>query len=184
MQQFPDKKPGLAKKKTYFVEKIWNAISELKEVDQSVLKKFFGSGLIEKHYNFNINVAENCHPKLHTMRRKSKRDWKQGTVIHFKIWTGKPYVEPTFAFAPVIRCQGTEDCSIVYPSKKSISQFEPFVKIGSKQIPRDSEEMELLAKNDGFDCVEDFFHYFDESWDGEIIHWTSFRYNQTNIKTK
>ena len=182
MQQFPDKNPGLAKKKTYFVEKIWSALSSLPQYNAEMINKYFTSGLIFEHYDFDMTIAEKCNPKIHTMRRKSKREWKKGTAIHYKIWTGKPYVEPTFAFAPTIPCDGTEACSVIYPKIKG--DYLPYVEIGERMIFQGSDEMELLAMNDGFDSVEDFFLYFDESWDGEIIHWTPFRYDVNEIDVK
>jgi hypothetical protein len=38
------------------------------------------------------------------------------------------------------------------------------------------EEMIRLARNDGFDSVEDFFSFFPEDFKGKIIHWTDLRY--------
>lgn len=36
--------------------------------------------------------------------------------------------------------------------------------------------MEKLAKNDGFDSVEDFFKWFKGDFHGVLIHWTDFKY--------
>ena len=33
-----------------------------------------------------------------------------------------------------------------------------------------------LAKNDGFESVEDFFAYFNKDFKGKIIHWTDLQY--------
>jgi len=37
-------------------------------------------------------------------------------------------------------------------------------------------ELEQLAKNDGFNSVEDFWNWFTEDFKGQIIHFTDFRY--------
>lgn len=34
----------------------------------------------------------------------------------------------------------------------------------------------LLAANDGFDSVEDFWNWFTEPVTGQIIHWTGYKY--------
>ena len=45
-----------------------------------------------------------------------------------------------------------------------------------KEYPKAFEEIELLAKHDGFNSMEDFFKWFDKDFKGKIIHWTDFRY--------
>ena len=37
-------------------------------------------------------------------------------------------------------------------------------------------KMKRLAKNDGFNSVDDFFEWFDSDFQGRIIHWSDFRY--------
>lgn len=37
-------------------------------------------------------------------------------------------------------------------------------------------EIQILAKNDGFDSTCDFFRWFYDGYEGYIIHWTSLRY--------
>jgi len=36
--------------------------------------------------------------------------------------------------------------------------------------------MERLSKNDGFETMEDFWTFFNEPYQGMIIHWTDTRY--------
>lgn len=38
------------------------------------------------------------------------------------------------------------------------------------------KEMLVLAKNDGFDSIDDFFEWFNKSCEGKIIHWTDLKY--------
>jgi hypothetical protein len=39
-----------------------------------------------------------------------------------------------------------------------------------------SHEIDMLARNDGFDSTADFFKWFDKKTKGKIIHWTPLRY--------
>lgn len=36
--------------------------------------------------------------------------------------------------------------------------------------------LEIIAKKDGFDTVEDFLKFFHHHWFGQIVHWTDLRY--------
>lgn len=36
--------------------------------------------------------------------------------------------------------------------------------------------VEVLAKNDGFSGVKEFFEWFSEDFKGKIIHWTDLKY--------
>ena len=38
------------------------------------------------------------------------------------------------------------------------------------------KRIKILAKNDGFDSVDDFFKWFDKDFNGKIIHWTNKKY--------
>jgi len=38
------------------------------------------------------------------------------------------------------------------------------------------EEVLMVAINDGFDSLKDFFNYFSTNYNGKIIHWTDFKY--------
>jgi len=36
--------------------------------------------------------------------------------------------------------------------------------------------LKTLARNDGFESVDDFFKWFNADFQGKIIHWTDFKY--------
>ena len=44
---------------------------------------------------------------------------------------------------------------------------------GKKQSKSD---MERLAKNDGFETMDDFWSFFNQDYQGMIIHWTDTKY--------
>ena len=46
--------------------------------------------------------------------------------------------------------------------------------IDGKELSK--SDMELLAKNDGFETIEDFWTFFNDPYQGMIIHWTDTRY--------
>lgn len=39
-----------------------------------------------------------------------------------------------------------------------------------------NEEIDTLARNDGFDSTEDFWRWFNKPFEGKLIHWTQKRY--------
>lgn len=46
--------------------------------------------------------------------------------------------------------------------------------IDGKELSK--SDMELLAKNDGFETMDDFWTFFNEPYHGMIIHWTNTKY--------
>lgn len=107
--------------------------------------------------------------KIHTIRKDPHDRWKPGRKIHFT--TGvrtKNYhqfmegvcISTTFIGIkwdngiPTIVIE--DDIGLFYPNEDII---------------------ERLAKNDGFESVEDFFKWFNKDFNGKIIHWTDFNYN-------
>ena len=49
-----------------------------------------------------------------------------------------------------------------------------FIYVDGRKL--EPEETFRLMTNDGFDSPEDFFEWFDEDFEGKIIHWTHFKY--------
>jgi len=99
--------------------------------------------------------------KIHTIRLDPHQRWKPGRTIHF---------------ATGVRTNNykqfkTGICSDV----QSI-----YIKAGSVWVDSrllSYEETVILAKNDGFEFVEDLFFWFPQHcFDGRIIHWTKFNY--------
>lgn len=141
-------------------------------------------------------LSNDPNPKIHTIRKYKKLRWKPGMPIHFKIWTGLPYKSPTFNFAPIIPCIGVEKIEIKWYCGKSIVD----VYIGVECIGRvvfnaenkksgfllvdvkGRNDIPLLSMNDGFDSIVDFFEWFNDDFDGYIIHWTNFKYKPSLVE--
>lgn len=153
-------------KATHFVGKIWNCLM-LSENYKQCAEWYLGQNAI-------IQMNETLHPKLHTIREDKKNRWSAGKLIHFIINNRQPN---RFQFAPVITVVSTQKIEVIYTNSNS---DYPCVKIDGKLlyiwIKPDLKVLETLAKNDGFNSVEDFFNYFDRDFSGKIIHWTNLKY--------
>lgn len=178
-------------KPNYFIEKIWAAIKVFKLTGieniqyhghKTDYKEKFGS-LWDGFEKFNFE--EEAKPKLHTIRlfrktkdgNRSKKQWKAGDTIHPGINNRSP---DYFQFAPAIKCKGVQHIEIKFLSLENGGEILPMVWIDSHLFydPATGKDSGMidLAINDGFDSVEDFFNYFNESFEGLIIHWTDKRY--------
>jgi hypothetical protein len=152
-------------KPTYFVEKIHSGIIEHLDVGIDGI-------FLEKS---DINKSIGSRPKIHTIREDKNNRWQVGTKIHFFINARQ---KDMFQFAPVLPVVSVQKFEIVYyndretlmndlPLKKAIA-------INEKRLPED--KWLELAQNDGFDTVEAFFEYFNDDFEGKLIHWTDKRY--------
>lgn len=109
--------------------------------------------------------------KIHTIRKDPTRRWKTGNKVHF--CTGvrtKKYRR----FAPINTVLSVQKIRINHIIVNGDDDyFEVF--IDDKLLPWD--QVERLAKNDGFNSVSDFFDYFsDLPFEGVLIHWTDLNY--------
>lgn len=124
--------------------------------------------------NFKVKILSGS--KIHTIREDQKRRWKVGMKIHMA--TGirtKNYR----CFCDRFVCKSIQEIRIFYgPFTDEVTVLidgkEFYHRVGIYVVK--SKDMIKLAKNDGFDCVEDFFKWFDSDFEGKIIHWTDFRY--------
>ena len=109
--------------------------------------------------------------KIHTIREDKTDRWMSGKIIHFctgvrtknyrKFSIGVCYSVQRIR---IIHSKGWWACSIF------IEDFNGEVR------ELTYEQMEILARNDGFDSLTDFMKWFSEDFTGKIIHWTDFRY--------
>jgi hypothetical protein len=98
--------------------------------------------------------------KKHSLRQGDK--WKAGMKIHPVIHNRTAL---RFQFAPTVLCPRVDD--ILIDQKKGIY-------INGKKYCNwhiDSPKLKELAYNDGLSPVV-FFNYFNQPFDGQIIHWT------------
>lgn len=171
-------------KPNYFVEKIIKGLmyhSDKSQMDALIDSFMRTAKHLEWQENY-IDIAQGPYsPKLHTIRPDSKDRWRTGRDIHFVINNRTPN---RFQFAPVIPCVSVQKIGIRYKIHQSGDSVHALIDgdvyAGASWYPsghiRTVWGGEDLARNDGFDCLEDFFDYFNEDFTGKIIHWTKLRY--------
>lgn len=168
---------------TNFAAKIWAGLySNESELGINAAAEFW-----KLHNREDLNTEGDGKiliPKIHTIRQDPKRRWKKGNKIHFQQWKGAPYRSPVFQFGPVIPCTGTQEISFRWSRLSNTSRC--FIEIDGKTIGgADYYHDQLvaadvavlnLAKNDGFKTAEGLLEWFQEDFEGVIIHWTNFKY--------
>ena len=110
--------------------------------------------------------------KIHTIR-KSKRI-KPGTILHMAYGVRTKFYEQFNIDIPELeKCVSTQEIIIkwFYPFE---DWSDTLIYIDGRIITNDV--VQELAKNDGFNNAKDFFDYFIENFEGQIIHWTDFKY--------
>ena len=114
-------------------------------------------------------------PKLHTIRAGNR--WKQGNSIQMA--TGvrtKKYFQFNGDGIGLDVCKSVQDIRIVhskYNGDKGLDKGS-WVFIGGIELG--DFWLHELAVNDGFEDAEDFFKWFNEDFEGQIIHWTDLSY--------
>ncbi len=117
--------------------------------------------------------------KIHTLREDKHRRWHKGRKIQFA--TGvrtKNYNQFHEG-----ECKSTEHIAIFwFKTLPTVYIGEAVFAFPLKKdlIQTTSNELDLLAKNDGFESTEDFFKWFNKDFHGKIIHWTDFKYGKNN----
>lgn len=152
---------------THFIEKIWQGLIE----NSTSVVAFMDKWPYTEMYSQSYPTA-----KIHTIREDKTDRWKAGKMIHFEQWTGKPYNSKCYHFAPLIPCMGVQEISIRHWPDKAITVWIDGRHFYSTALPENVSRMFELAKNDGFDSIDDFFKWFDKDFTGKIIHWTYFKY--------
>lgn len=97
--------------------------------------------------------------KLHTIRQKPIA---VGTMMNHIVY---PYHKER-------RCVLSNFCTST--QMITIDPSLKMVKIDGKRLS--DFDTERVAKNDGFDSIEDFWSFFNEPYQGMIIHWTDTKY--------
>lgn len=119
-------------------------------------------------------------PKIHSIR-KGKR-WKAGNVIHMA--TGvrtKKYFRFNGDGIGLDVCKAVQtieikEIAITDSNYCYVTEDHKIftVTVDGWKFTRDG--IKILAFNDGFESAEDFFKWFDKDFEGQIIHWTDFKY--------
>ena len=97
--------------------------------------------------------------KLHTIRQKPIA---VGTMMNHIVY---PYHKER-------RCVLSNFCTST--QMITIEPSSRIIKVDEMVLSK--VNMERLSKNDGFETMEDFWTFFNEPYQGMIIHWTDTRY--------
>lgn len=181
---FTSKIPG-KEKKTFFREKIVKGLLAIESVKDSTLPY-----CNDIHWvNAIMITSDQMAAKIHTFR-KEPNYWEAGTPIDFFMdWkTGNAKL-----FAPQIAVISTQKITLSWEQKNPefkiigipVDQictvmidnkfFGDAYLFGGKIISH-TERLKILARNDGFDTLSEFFEWFHEDFSGKIIHWTDLKY--------
>lgn len=116
--------------------------------------------------------------KIHTIREDACNRWRAGRVMHMA--TGlrtreyKQFYQDT--------CKGTQQIEIRYNKGGGVNVFidEQFFHYqttwGLPWTENTKAKMRMLAVNDGFTTIAEFFAWFNRNYKGKIIHWTPLVY--------
>lgn len=179
---------------TYFREKI---LAGANHVWAQTKHGFIPVHSAEAAQMFLLNMK--AKPKLHTIREGNR--WKAGDKIHMAYGVRtKNYKQFNQGIPELERVKSVQEIEIQWRknkelfNRKEVKVFvdgsliivaaihESFIGISANynhirgivelsEIPTD-----LLCLNDGFDSAHSFFNWFNKDFQGQIIHWTDFRY--------
>jgi hypothetical protein len=161
---------------TQFVDKIWSGLIKNEMFSYDVWTKYsvaaeriFGHKFIENNFPLILNT-----PKLHTIRPDNKGLWKPGRKIHPVIFNR---TINRFQFAPVLECKAVQKIQII--QCEVLTENKTYKRVGEIFIDNQIIEpcmYKTIAINDGFDGTKHFFQWFNEDFEGKIIHWTTLKY--------
>ncbi len=155
-------------KPTYFIEKIWAGfpIAAWDKWPGDYRNDYF---VKTGFYIDSMLPCGDIKPKIHTIREDKLGRWKKGINVHFTVNNRTRY---SFQFAPQTPCTGVQDIEIYQHISPGIHGVA--VTIDGRNLS--SDEVDVLASNDGFDSTEEFFEFFKSGFKGRIIHWTDLKY--------
>lgn len=174
---------------TDFVLRIWDGLI-LNGLATQEEKEVWTKGLISvwSEVVATEEGSRDNYAKIHSIRADPHDRWKAGMPIHFVINNRRP---DRIQFAPVIPCVSVQKIRIekelIYPPNPKIYPIKKFhmwiddQPFGHIDGIYDDDKVEYISQQDGF--LFDFL--FIDWWpigvfEGKIIHWTNFRYNNAN----
>jgi len=173
-REFPNDHPR-AGQRTMFVEKVLNGLGifpylnpfylfKLWKLNRHSIKAGKISFMDLVRFFFSLNFCQ-WKEKIHTVR---KSDYiKDGDEVSPRVWTGKPYQSPQIIFAQDTKV-GTQEITF---SRGSIL-------IDGQRITALCTA--YLCQHDGLD-YSDFSKWHTTDFTGQIIHFTSLRYDGQNL---
>lgn len=112
--------------------------------------------------NFEQKILDGA--KIHTIRLDPKDRWYKGRLIHH----ANGVRTKNYRNFKINLCESTEKIWLI-PEKQ-------WVQVLNQQGDWVDIDIDLLAKNDGFDSASDFWRWFKDPFVGKIIHWTDLQY--------
>lgn len=152
--------------------------------------RIISEGMDEKSRDAYITLfldgMKTAAPKLHTIREDSTNRWKAGMLINhaFGVRT-KGYrcfaknqclSTQTIQIEEMAMISASYCYVVVGHSDRLDETFSKIFRVAVDGRNLTTEEIQTLARNDGFDSTEDFFRWFNGNWKGKIIHWTDLKY--------
>ena len=113
--------------------------------------------------------------KIHTIREDKHNRWETGKKIHFA--TGMR--TKNYNCFKIGICKSVQKIEITYKGNKIFVEIEgnpPYIWIQYLKEKYTHPNILKLAKNDGFDNIDDFFKWFDKDFTGKLIHFTNKKY--------
>lgn len=158
---------------TRFPQKIWATIERYKLASQQERKEWTLQVLETARSSF--LSSENDAPKIHTIREDKGKRWKAGTTIHPVINNRRP---DRYQFAPCFPCVTRQEIRIEWIDNWPCIKINgiDYYKVDLMSGEVIDMGIEELARNDGFDTIQEFLEYFNKDFLGTIIHFTNFQY--------
>lgn len=112
-------------------------------------------------------------PKIHTIREGDR--WKKGNSIQMAVGVRtKHYKQFNKGIPELSECISTQKINIVWGKSTLGKHVQVF--IDSVNVTSINAIIDTLVINDGFANRKDFFNYFNEDFEGQIVQWTDFKY--------
>jgi hypothetical protein len=107
-------------------------------------------------------------PKIHTIREGNR--WGPGMIIHMAYGVRtKKYEQFNKGIEGLSVCKSVQSINISWKSN-------PFIHVYVDGKELSPPIINLLWSNDGFDSYNQFHRWFSKDFEGQIIHFTDFRY--------
>lgn len=156
---------------TYFREKILSSAGYVK----FDMERFFAQKMQPTLFK----------PKTHTIRAGNR--WKPGMKLHMAYGVRtKNYQQFNKGIPELEVVKGVQRIEIKWYTfhmkglpimgTKDSSTRVPKVIIDSTEYSGACSQVRQLATNDGFDSLEDFYRWFNKDFEGQIVHFTNYKY--------
>lgn len=173
LQVWPEKMGEWAGGDTWFSEKVVSCMHFKNKIGAEINPFLQNRGPFIEYV-----IAFEGDEKLHAI--ESGKKYKAGDIA-------KPIsVSPDgkeFQFAPELKIVSVQDIEISY-DRKSDPRWAHVVIGGVMGIifpylfinEYENTSLEAIVENDGFESIDQFFQYFNEDFEGQILHFTDLRY--------